>query len=127
MLRELDRYPLCQVAREFGERQYVCKENLLGLLMEGKVVAHVDDGYFKIDIPSAHWNSVTQGKFTIFNGPGLSGREYYLSITASVLNEYRKKLECLDVAASQCSDACIPRALWDDILFEIGTENPRDC
>lgn len=119
MLIDLERYPLYQIARELGEERYLCKENLLCLLSDGKITAHICDKYFIIDIPPSYWDGIMLDDFTIFKNIGLAGREYFLKPTKSIIREYVKKLEFLNKSSISKRIDTIPENLWNDIIDQL--------
>jgi len=112
---DLDQYPLYMVAREFGDKPHICKEHLLCLLMEGKLIAHASDDYFRIDIPSSYWRSVTLERFCIFGKRSFEGNEYYIEKNTFIIEAYRSSMESFDDAVKYNDIDRIPKRLLSEI------------
>lgn len=95
MLEELDRYPLYMVARELSDKRHLGKEYLLCLLREGKIISHVDDKQFRINIPKAYWNGINLDDFSIFSNQSQIGKDYFIKSNRIIIELYSTMInEC---------------------------------
>lgn len=92
MRPETDRYYLHQIANQLGEDRHEQEENLLLLLIEGKLSAFVEDVNFQVRIPKLYWMYCPLSSFTLFLKNGVRGKELHLKPCEIVRIAFRKSL-----------------------------------